>query len=128
MVEYDWHGCSGDEVLEGGDDRQVRIHLYVPLTALHAFHGRLEPLARHGGVGDTSGRQIETNAAHTRLPHGIEGAFRRLVVDDGDAARVGTARLHAIERGGVIGAVDAGGDDHHTLDVENLVERRHLLG
>jgi hypothetical protein len=100
----------------------------VPLTALHAFRGRLEPLARDGGVGDAGGRQIETNAAHPRLPHGIDGTLRRLVVDDGDAARVGTARLHAIERSGVIGAVDAGSDDHHTLDVERLVERRHLLG
>src|SRR4029453_4363787 len=41
MVEHDWDGCDGNEVLESGDDRQVRIHLYVPLMALHAFHGRL---------------------------------------------------------------------------------------
>ena len=98
------------------------------VAALHACHGRLEPLARHSRVGDAGSRQIEANAAHPRLPHSVEGTLRRLVINDGDAARVGSTRLHAIERGGVIGAVDTGGDDHHALDMERLVERRHLLG
>ena len=45
----------------------------------------------------------------------------------GDPARGGPARLHAIERGGVIGAIDAGRDNHPALDVERLMEHRHLL-
>ena len=50
------------------------------------------------------------------------------VVDDGDAARVGAARLHAVDRRRIVGAVDAGRDDHHALDVKRLVQRRHLFG
>ena len=61
------------------------------------------------------------------LPHRVEIALRRLVVDHGDAARVGAARRHAEERGGVVGAVDARRDDDHALHVQRLVQRRHFL-
>src|SRR2546426_1264773 len=48
----------------------------------------------------------------------------RSVVDDGDTARVCTARLHAIQRGRVIGAVYAWRDDYHALDMEDRKSTR----
>src|SRR5450759_3831250 len=45
----------------------------------------------------------------------------------GMKARGCAARLHAEQRGGVVGAVDARRDDHHALDVQRLVQGRHFL-
>ena len=52
------------------------------------------------------------------LPITSRSLFRRLVVDDGHAARRVAAELHAFERGAVVGAVDARRHDHDVLDVE----------
>ena len=47
------------------------------------------------GIVDAAGREIEADAAEAGLLHGVEIAFAGLVVDHGDAARIGAARLHA---------------------------------
>src|SRR5665213_1432177 len=46
----------------------------------------------------------------------------------GMKARGATARLHAEQRGGVVGAIDARRHDHDALDMQCLVQHRHLLG
>ena len=128
MVEHDRHGRGGDEVLDRGDHRRGSCTSGRASCGLHALDRRLEALPADVGIADAAGRQIEPDAAHAGLAHGVEIALRRLVVDDGDAARVGAARLHAVQRRGIVGAVDARRDDHHALHVQRLVERRHLLG
>ena len=60
--------------------------------------------------------------------HGVKLALRRLVVDDRDAAGLRAARFHAGEGRGIVGAVNARRDDHDALDVQALMQRRHLLG
>src|SRR3989442_12963685 len=100
----------------------------VPAPGLHALDGTLKALATDGGVADAGRGEIEPDAAHAGLAHRVELAVRGLVVDDGDAAPVGTARLHAAERGRVVGALDARRHDDHALDVTRPLERRHLFG
>ena len=79
------------------------------------------------GVVHAAGREIQADAAHARLAHGVQLALRHGVVDDGHAARVGPARLHPVEGGRVVRAVDARSDDDHALHAQRLVQRRHLL-
>jgi len=43
-------------------------------------------------------RERQVHHPHAGLVYGVERALRCLVVNDGDPARVGPARLHAIER------------------------------
>ena len=100
----------------------------MPAAALQAGGRLLEPLASHGRVRRAGGRQIQADAAHTGLAHGVEIALRRFFVDHGDAPGVGAARSHAEQRRRIVGAVDARGDDHHALDMQRLVQRRHFLG
>jgi hypothetical protein len=73
------------------------------------------------------GREIEADAAEALGVHGVQLRLGGLVVDDGDAARVIAARLHAEQRRRIVGAVDARRHDHDALDVQRLMQRRHLL-
>ena len=99
----------------------------MPVSGFHPLDRGLEARAADLGVIDAAGCQIETDTADAQLVHGVEIAVRRLVVDDGDAARGRAARLHAEQGRGVVGAVDARRHDHHTLDVQCLVHGRHFL-
>ncbi len=127
MIEHHRHGRDGDQVPDRRDRRQVRVQLHVPVAAFHALEGPFEPRAPCRRVGCAAGREIEPDAAHPGPRHGVELALRRLVVDDGHAARIGAARLHAVERGRVVGAVNARRNDDHALHAKRLVQRRHFF-
>jgi hypothetical protein len=88
----------------------------------------LEALTRHRGIVGAAGCEIEAAAAHPRLAHGIEIGVGRLVIDRRDTAGVGAARLHPVERRGIVGAVNARRHDHNPLDLQRAMQRRHLLG
>ena len=75
------------------------------------------------GIVDAAGREIEADAAEAGLLHGVEIGLAGLVVDHGDAARGRAARLHAEQRGRIVGAIDARRHDHHALDMQRLVQR-----
>ena len=87
-----------------------------------------EALARERGIVLPVGREVEADAAHARRRQCIEVALRGLFVDHRDAARVRTARPQAVERGWVIGAVDARCHDHDASDAQRPMYRRHLAG
>jgi hypothetical protein len=128
MVEYHRHRRGGDEILDGGDHRQAGEHLDVPVAALDAVDRGLKALAPGIGIVDAAGRKVNPNAAEAGRVHGVEIAFGRLVVDYGDPARGRAARLDAEQRGGVVRSIDARRDNNHALDVQRLMQRRHLLG
>ena len=67
-----------------GSDRE---QLHVPAARLDAFDGSREARPADVRIIDAAGREIETDAAEAVLVHRVEVAFRRLVVDHGDAAR-----------------------------------------
>src|SRR5579864_5197235 len=73
----------------------------MPVAALEAIGRPLEALARGGGVARAVGSGDDAGAAEAGPAHGVQIGLRRLFVDHGDAAGVGAARLHAVERGGV---------------------------
>jgi hypothetical protein len=100
----------------------------MPAARLHALHCCRETGTADIGIVDAAGCKVKADAAEADLVHGVEVAFGGLVIDHGDAARGGAAGHHAELRGGVIGAVDAGRHDHHTLYLQRLVQRAHLLG
>ena len=127
MVEHGRHGRGQHEILDRRDHRQRRVELYVPAARLHALDGGGEAGSADIGIVDAVGCEIDTDAAEAVRLHRIELGFRRLVVDHGHAARGRATRLHAEQAGGIVGAVDAGRDDHHALDMQRPVQRRHLL-
>ena len=88
----------------------------------------LQAGAPDAGIGDAAGGEIDPNAADAGLVKSIEVAIGRLVVDHGNTACVVAARLHAEQGRGIIGAVNAWRHDHHALDFQGLVQRRHLFG
>ena len=73
-------------------------------------------------------REVEPNASDSGSAHGVEVALRCMVVNHGHAAGIRTASFHSIQRGGIIGPIDAGRHDHHACHMERPMERRHLRG
>ena len=128
MIEHDRHRRGGDEVLDRRDHREIGEELDMPAAPLDALDRGLKARAADIGIVDAAGGEIEPDAADARLVHGVEVALRRLVVDHGDAAGGRAAGLHPKQGRGIVGAIDAWRDDHHALDVQGLVQRRHLLG
>lgn len=128
MVEHDRHRRRLDEVLDRRDHGKRGVELHMPAARLHALDCRGEAGAADIGIIDAAGRQIEADASEAVLMHRVERALRRFVVDHRDAARVRAARPHAEQGRGIVGTVNAGGDDHHALDMQRLMQCGHLLG
>ena len=128
MVEHDRHRRGGDEILDRRYHRQAGVDLDMPAARPDALDAGLQARPPDIGIAGAAGGEIEPDAADAGLVHGVELAIRRLVVDHGDAARGRTPGLHAEQRGGVIGAVDARRHDHHALHPQRLVQCRHFLG
>jgi hypothetical protein len=127
VVEHDRYRRGQHLLTDAADHAEVGEDLDVPVAACHARQRRLEALARHRGIVGAAGREIEADASQPRLAHGIEIGVGRLVVDHRDAAGIGAPRLHAVERRGIVGAVDAWRHDHHPLDLQGTMQRGHLL-
>src|SRR5216684_1486538 len=99
----------------------------MPVAPLQALEGRLEALATGAQIQGASSGEVQSDAPHPGLVHAVKVALGGLLIDDGDTPGIRPARLHAIERGRIGGAVNAGSDDSHALDTERLVERGHLF-
>ncbi|MGY4607675.1 hypothetical protein ACVW16_006087 [Bradyrhizobium sp. USDA 4474] len=99
----------------------------MPAAGRHALDRSGEAGAADIGIVDAVGRQIDADAAKAVRMHRVELGFRGVVVDHGHAARGGAAGLDAEQAGGIVGSVDARRDDHHALDMQRLVQRRHLF-
>jgi hypothetical protein len=127
MIEHRRHRRSHDQFLDRRDHRRVGVELDVPAARFDAVDSGLEARAAHRGIADAPGCEIDADAAKALLAHPVEIGFRRLVVDHGDAPRIIAACLHAEQRRRIVGAVDRGRDDHDALDMQRLVQRRHLL-
>ena len=127
MIEHDGDRRCRDQIPDGGNHGEAGEHLDVPVAAPDAIDRGRNALAPDIGIADPAGRQIEADAADARFVHGVEIALQRLVVDHGDAARIRAARLDAEQRSGVVGAIDARRHDHHALDMQRPVQRRHFF-
>ena len=128
MVEHGGHRSSQHQLLDRRDHRQRGVELHVPAACLHALDGGREARAADIRIADAAGGEIDATAAKTVRLHCVELGFRGLVVDHGHSACGRAARLHAEQGGGIVGAVDARRHDHHALDMQRLVQRRHFLG
>ncbi len=99
----------------------------MPAAGFHPVDRGLKAWAADRGIVDAARGEIEPYAANACLAHRVEIGLGRLVVDHGNAARGRAAGLHTEQRRRIIRAVDARGDDHHALDMQRLVQRRHFL-
>src|SRR5712675_2634526 len=110
MVEYDGERQLLDMTLQRRDNARTGIKLDMPAVALDLFDRRVERAFRVVGIDfPARGRvEIETNAANSLGGHLIDLVARRVLVDDGDAARASTQGADGIERTGIVGPVDAG--------------------
>ena len=79
------------------------------------------------GIADAAGCEIEADAAEAGLLHGIQIGLAGPVVNHGNAPSGRPPRFHAEQGGRIVGAVDARRHDHHALDMQRLVQRRHFL-
>src|SRR5216684_8903093 len=99
----------------------------MPVAPPEALEGCLEALAAGARIVGATGGEVQSDAPHPGLVHAVKVAVGGLLSDDGDTPGIRPARLHAIECGRIVGAVNAGSDDYHALDTERLVERGHLF-
>ena len=116
MIKHERHRGCGDEILDRGDHRQIGVHLDMPVAVLDALDASLKALPSDVWIVGAAGCEIEPDAANARLVHGVQITLRRLVVDHDDAARGRAARLHAEQRRGIVGTINARCHDHDALD------------
>jgi CRP-like cAMP-binding protein len=57
----------------------------------------------------------------------LTGLYNRAFLEE-ELPRIVAAHCHAVNRRGVVGAVHARCHDHHALNAQRLVQRRHFLG
>ena len=128
MVEDDRHRSDGNQIGHGFDHRQSRINLHVPVGAiLDAVDGGLKALTRHGGIHLAEGLEVDPYAANAGAIHVIERGVGSVAVNNSDGASFGSELPGGIEGAGIVGAVDAGMDDHDALNVQSAVQRAGLI-
>ena len=129
MIEHDRHRRGGDEILDRGDHRQNCEQLDMPAARSSRARPRPESAAR-----PTAGSLTPPVARLSRMPR-MPARFMASRSASGVLSSI-TATPRAVaprafdaEQGrGIVGAVDARRHDHHALDMQRLVQRRHLLG
>ena len=128
MIEDHRDGRPAKCVLDEGDHRRVGVDLDMPAAILRTIERGVEAPLRLVRIVDASGREIDAHTADARFVHRIELGIGIPGPDHGDAARILAAGLHAEKCRGIVSAVDARRDDHHTLHLKRPVQRLHFLG
>ena len=82
----------------------------------------LQLLRRRRRVEDPSRLEVDPYAAYARFRHRVEVRRAGLVVDDGNSPRaLGTKPAEAIQRGGIVGPVDARRHDHDVIHMQGVL-------
>jgi len=98
------------------------------MGAPNLLHGRVKLLCGDSRI-ENAGLENAANAANAAFMHGVDIGGGRFFVDDRDAAcPLGTELLDAVERCGIVGAVNARRHDHDMIHVQRFLQREQIVG
>src|SRR4029453_8922113 len=127
MVEHDWHRRRHHQIFQCLDYNQSRVNLDVPLAGLNSLNGCLEKLARSSRIRLEGSLKIQSNTANAGAIHSVEHRLAGLVINHGYSTRAWTNLSDGVQQTGIVSTLDAGLDDHYSLDVQRPMQVAHLF-
>ncbi len=118
MAEDDGMRERADFVGQGLDHRKARVELNVPIAARQLARKHSERAFGGPRLGVLRRLQIEPRPLNARFRELIELERRHRAVENDNTAGTRAEAPHRVERAGIIGSVDARGDDHHPVEPE----------